>query len=204
MLSDKYQSLFISHSIQHQVNGENISFHAVPMGAFVPLRKALADLLSALTVLFGDTSRDAGMVMRDVASPINESLGGETNFRDTEQIFDAVTPELIQLRSRDRDAAIQAVADALTNDATLAALGHFLLWSLEGKRPEGTSEDHATFAKEIPAHALTPLLIGAFKANKGILGPMAEQASKTVANLSNTLKAKATAKAERAAASKLA
>lgn len=173
-----------SDSVEHEVNGTMISFHAVSLGTLFEIKVIGEPLAKALAVLFDDKGRDYGTVSRNFYQP---NSGQADQRMDNELIVEPRTPEMAALRAKQREESIGGLIEALLNDKSKAVLGKLIVESMKDYFDKGQVPPGVEFMNQIPATSIVDFLTGVAKANKGVLGPLAESLTGLWAKAKNRL-----------------
>ena len=91
--------------------------------------------------------------------------------RSPEDIIDEMYDES---KAKDRSELIEGLMDALLNDKSKAVIGKLIVESMKDYFDKGQVPPGIEFMNTIPATSIVGLLTGVAKANKGVLGPLAE------------------------------
>lgn len=162
-------SFLDNEGIEHEVNGEMLTFYPVSMGTLFKVKSIGKPLAKALAILFDDKNRDYGTVNRSMRSEDGAGV-------DTEIIIDAVTVDMATLRSKQKEESIEGLIDALLDDDAKKTIGALIVESI--KKSEHFKDvdmpSPLEFMNTIPADSIIDFLTGVAKANKGVLGPLAE------------------------------
>lgn len=158
-----------SEGIEHIVMGEPLTFHPVSMGTLLEIRSIGKPLAKAIGTLFADKTRDFGSVNRSM-TPEGAKLP------DTEMIIEPIGIDLAKLRSTQKSESIEGMIEALTSDDSKKALGKIIMESIaKSDRFKGVDmPSPIEFMNSIPANSIVEFLTGVAKANKGVLGPLAD------------------------------
>lgn len=179
-MSTEWKSLlaFDNDGVEHTIKGKTFKFYPVSLRVLIELRDIATPLSKALAVLFSDNKSDYGT--KELSGPADNGLGN-----DRQVIIEAIKPEVIELREKHKREAIETLVTAITAPATLGAIGKLIMDSLRELFPPGNKDNPAPieFMGEIKADALYGFLFGVAKANKGMFGPLADQAGKAWAKV---------------------
>ncbi len=158
-----------SEGIEHIVMGETLMFHPVSMGTLLEIRSIGKPLAKAIGTLFADKTRDYGSVNRTVMQE-----GGKG--ADTEMIIEPIGIDLAKLRSTQKEESIEGMIESLTSDDSKKALGKIIMESVKQseKFKDVEMPSPLEFMNSIPANSIVEFLTGVAKANKGVLGPLAD------------------------------
>lgn len=179
--------------------GEKLKFWPVSVATAFRLKSVAVPLVNAIMVLCQTATSDTKSVQRTLPS-----LPGEPAITEFES--EAISPALAELRDKQRRGAIDEAMRALTDDASIAAIGMLLQDSLRDAFPRIERQNWPpadVWAKELPITILPDMLVGVAKANKGVFGPlthalegMGEKAGKWLADKAVTALADAAAKGQ--------
>lgn len=163
--------------VEEEVAGKKEKFWPVSVGMAFKLRRLGGSLAKALSVLFGATDRkqDQNKVIRQFASShVDEK--GKAIF-DFEDITEAITPAMAELRLTQRQQALEGVIEALTSEENMAVVGDIIKDSMRErfKKDDPTVPPGQEVFSMIPLPFFPSVLTGLAKANKGVFGPLGEQ-----------------------------
>jgi hypothetical protein len=113
-------------AIEHEVCGAKFRFYPNRIGLMQDLAEVSKPIATALAALFADKSGDAGMIEKIMAE-------GATTIKET--TMQAASPEVLQLRARERDAAVGALLSAVADPRNRLTLGRLLMDSLRDEFP---------------------------------------------------------------------
>lgn len=165
------------HHVEHEVCGTSLRFFPNRVGLLHDLAEVSKPVASALAALFTDRSGDSGTV---------EKLSQQGDVIVKESTYEATSPEVIQLRARERDAAVAALLGAVADPRNRLLLGRLLMDSLREEfpyhvdRPAPEVEEFLYGSKDGPYQgldvpALTAMIGGWIKANAKQFGRVGEQ-----------------------------
>mgnify|MGYP006274708185 CR=1 len=162
---------FAPNFITHQVNGEDVRFYAISVGMMFRLKTIGRPLARSLAVLFGKNDRDQATADRQV---------GE----DREIVIEAISEGLAKIRHEQKTEAIEGLIDGLTKDNNVEVIGEIIMNSMRDVFPPNDKSNPPAkeFMDSLPAPVLTALIVGVAKANKGVLGPLADQVADQMAD----------------------
>ena len=166
------------HFVEHEVCGQKLRFYPNRVRLLHDLAEVSKPVASALAALFSDHSTDAGF---------NEKISQQGDIIVKETTSQAASPEVLQLRSKERDGAISALLSAVSDPRNRLLLGRLLMDSLRDEFPyheERPTVDVEEFlygdgrpdgypGLDLPA--LTSALGGWIKANAKQFGKVGEQ-----------------------------
>jgi hypothetical protein len=172
------------HFVEHEVCGQRLRFYPNRVGLLHDLAEVSKPVASALAALFSDRSQDAGM---------EEKISQQGDIIVKESVMQAVSAEIVTLRSKERDGAIDALLTAVSDPRNRLLLGRLLMDSLREEFPyhaERPAVDVEEFlygdgkpdgypGLDIPA--LTAMIGGWIKANAKQFGKVGEQVAAELA-----------------------
>lgn len=166
----KNKCSFLSPSgITHKIAGKDYTFYPISVQMAFRLRTMGSKMMAAFGALFVDTSADVGSHNRIVS----DSQGSAVN----EITVDPIDPRLAEIRAEHKQKAFQSLFDAIVNDDNKEILAEVVMDSLKDVFGEGARPSPDEFLADVPLPVFTEMLIGVFKANKGVLGPLGEAAT---------------------------
>jgi hypothetical protein len=157
-----------------EVAGRKVNFYAVSMRSAFKLRCIANPLARALTTLFQSPKRDAKTTLRNFGGA---TLGSETEMEPT-------SASIIELRSKQRLAAIEELIGALTSDENALILGELLMDSMRedfDRTAPFTPERVQTFLDDLDVVSFKDCLLGVAAANKKVFGPLGKQMATAMA-----------------------
>lgn len=169
-----------STAVLHTVGEREYEFYPISVGLMLKLRTLLGPIGKAIGVLTSGGPTDTGSIYREFGDPIKDEQGqvyrikrkdgSEVLVRDSENIAEAISPELAMARSAERASAIESILNALFSDAAQESLAQMILDSLK-ERDTSVSQ----FLKNCPAPMYIEFVLGMCKANKGVFGPLVDR-----------------------------
>jgi hypothetical protein len=151
--------------VEHEVNDETLNFYPVSISTAFQIKEVLKPLARSLSLAMINTDGDRGYT--DTRS--------EDGFVQT--IVNPVSPEMAELRSKQKESAILDAIEALTERRSVTAIGRLIMDSLRdefhGKKQE--QKDVDLFMDSVDTTTLIQLLTGVAKANKRLFGPFGER-----------------------------
>lgn len=157
-----------SKTVVKKVNGEDVTFHALPMGVLFKCRNLSDAVSKMLASFFADTSKDVRL----------EELTAPSKVEGTDKVFEtkqatsmAVEPQIASLRLRHREDGIKSLVDALMGDKTQEILCEMIVRSA---RKEFVPEDAKTLLDKTDPDTFKQLLMGVLEANRGVFNGMGE------------------------------
>ncbi len=166
------------HFVEHAVCGQALRFYPNRVGLLHDLAEVSKPVASAIAALFADRSTDAGF---------NEKVSQQGDIIVKETTAQAASPEVLLLRAKERDGAIEALLTAVADPRNRLLLGRLLMDSLReefpyhGERPAidveeflyGDGKPDGYPGLDVPA--LTAAIGGWIKANAKQFGKVGEQ-----------------------------
>lgn len=149
--------------------GVVLTFYPVSVAAAFKLRKAGKLLVKALSYFFADNGRDSDTIIRKIKSPDTES---------SEENYLAPKVELAKLRQEQKDKAIEDLIDAITEPENMAMVGLLIMDSLRDVFPRDKKREWppgSEFIESMEVTQIVPYIVGLAKANKKVLGPLADR-----------------------------
>lgn len=155
---------------EHRVGDKDYKFYPVRVSTMFKLRRVALPLAKALAALFKPRgSFDSTIVER--------TLTEEDGAVSKEVRNEAIEPELAKIRTDERVLAISELVEAFTDETNAAILGDIIVDSLREVYDAGKNNPPGhEVIKAISLPTLKDLLIGVAKANKEVLGPLADRA----------------------------
>jgi hypothetical protein len=155
--------------IEHIVQGEVLKFRPASTGALRRLRSVGKPIIKAIGVLFSDRKQDVGQESVTSRNPSGEE---QTRVR-----IDPMQADLLQMRSAQRDAALEGLIDGLLGTEAAMVLADLLWDALPDTLPASTPKgEREAYINQLPAESLLELVNGLFKANEKVLGPLKDRA----------------------------
>ena len=174
------------HFVEHEVCGQKLRFYPNRVGLLHDLAEVSKPVASALAAIFADRSQDAGM---------QEKISQQGDIVVKETLMQAVSAEIVTLRSKERDGAVGALLTAVSDPRNRILLGRLLMDSLREEFPyhserpgidveeflygDGKPEPDGYPGLDLPA--LTAAIGGWIKANAKQFGKMGEQVAAELA-----------------------
>lgn len=186
-----HRLFLVPEGITREVAGQKIVFFPVSVNALLQLQALARPLASALNVLFSDTSGDAKQerktfVQRPATTerPAKDAQPLDPIEEHTSTSIDAVSTDLVKFRATQREAAIDRLITALSQEESQVAIGKLLMSSMRNDFPSDPSaEDAREFMAQLPLPHLKECVFGLLEANKGVLGPLAGRLSPMLAGV---------------------
>jgi hypothetical protein len=180
---DKASFLSPSH-IESVVGGETHLFYPISVEMAFRLRNMGSGMAAAFGALFVDTSNDYGTTNRTVSDDNTKAV-------QSEMIIDPIEPKIAEIRAAQKERAFQAMFESIVNDKNKEVLAEVIMDSMRGLFPDKANRPPVKeFLDVVPLPCFTEMLIGVFKANKGVLGPLGQ----TIGDLVNQITQSATEK----------
>lgn len=141
------------------VQGVEVKFYPVSINDLMKMDKAIKELVSAVAALFPNTKNDNTNIHRIVNGA-------------TETVMEGADVDVIALRSRERQAAVARLVDAVASEDTRLTLAELLIASMREEFPNASDRPTPReFLESTTPAAFYDLIQGFVKANKDILGP---------------------------------
>ena len=151
-----------TRGVVHRVNGEEVTFYPLSPTALFRFEGIASDLGLALSSLFQNTKADHGYEDREFAE-------------GREFVSQPVDEAIARLRWEQRREAIEKICHAAFTKESQDLLAEVLMDSMRDVFGERKEWPPATeFLNSISLEDLKDMLWGVAKANKGLLGPLAE------------------------------
>ena len=148
----------------HSVQGVPVKFYPMSLGLAFKL-KAIAQPLSKLfAILLRTDKNDAGTKIR--------LFNNEHGNPDSEQIGEAISPELASVRHQQTSQAIDEFFQSITSDTAKEVLALICMDSMREVFPPQNRLSVEDFSAKIHVPQLVEILAGVAKANKGVFGPL--------------------------------
>lgn len=162
-------SCFTPNYIEHQVGDDTLRFWPVSVGIVFELRRIGKPLAKSLSVLFERHNSDQGT---------HDVLEKDEHGQDRrEMTIMPIDVEMARLRHDQRSHAIEELIESITSPDNAEVIGKIIMDSLHDVFPKGDKDNPpaAAFIRELPTTALGAMLVGVAKANKDVLGPLADR-----------------------------
>lgn len=153
--------------VTHAVGGEDIEFFPISLGTLFEIKQIAKPLAKALAILFNDKERDYGSINRNFHTPDGEKL-------DNELIIEPMSVDMAKLRQSQREDSIESLMESLLDTDAQKVIGKLIMESMKNRWDQIEKPSPLEFMKAIPAPTIVDFLTGVAKANKGVLGPLAE------------------------------
>lgn len=162
--------------VDHDMGGEK-TFYPVSVGSLVKLKTMGGPLFTALSTLFSSKESDVQKVIREF-DPVAATEAEPASGGGREQLISAIDPELARERHTQRAEAIESAVKTLCDDKNIGAVGDLLIDSLRDLFPPDSSKKPkgVEFAKALDVVTMRQGIVGLFKANKEVFGPLAQTA----------------------------
>lgn len=164
------------HCVTHEINGEKLRFFPNRVGLLHDLAELSKPAAKAVAVLLGDRQDDRGASDKKMTE-------GSTEIH--EYTVQGASPEVLKLRAAERDAAIDALIDSLSDPRGRILIGRLLMDSLrdefEHRLPRPTDEVETFLngdGKDYPGldlPTLAQMIHGWILANSKVFGVVGEQ-----------------------------
>lgn len=158
MVATKEQkpSFLTTVGMEHEVNGETLTFYPLSIKALFSLRVIGKPLAQAVAALFSGVGRENGHQERVVA---------KGDDYETETTIAPIDPKLAQVKIDDRNKAIEGLIDAFTKESNLSTLLGVIENSIRGK--VSAKDLESTDVK-----ILSQMCEGVYKANEETFRPL--------------------------------
>lgn len=147
-------------TVEHPVNGNDLTFHEVSVGVFSKLRPIAEMATSAIMQLMRSARDDAG------SQVVQQQRSAEDFSREETHL--TITPDLARYHEEKRDAALGKLTNALMGEKHQKLIAEFIADSLQ---LEGLSAQ--TILTKAGSGIFVQCLTGALKANAEVFGPLA-------------------------------
>lgn len=164
------------HFVEHQVSGETLRFYPNRIALLQDLAELSKPIGAAIAGLFADRSSDSSQT---------EKVMVQSDTTIKESTFQAASVEVLQLRAREREQAVAALLDAVSNPKNRLLLGRLLMDSLREEFPYVNGERKpadveaflygGTECEPIDLPELAQLIAGWIKANAKQFGKVGEE-----------------------------
>lgn len=163
-------SFLAPRGITHKVQGEDVVFYAMPIRTAFKVRSFAEPLAEALAALFVDRDQDFGTSTKRVED--KEGVIQET-------VITPASLDVLKFRSEQTRGAYLRLIEAITHNEALMA--EICMSSMRDLFPPGEPLPPANeFLGQVSLPALTDMAVGIVKANKGVLGPLAERLEEAI------------------------
>lgn len=165
---------------EYEIDGERIKFYALSTRKLFKLRKIAGPISKAIAAFFDDRSKDTETGSKEFHSKDengNPVIGEEYVAR-------AVSPELVDLRVRQRGEAIESLIEALTGEDNSRLIAEMIFDSAREIFPRNPNQkDLDDFLDHIDAGQLAEFVTGMFHGNRKAFGPLADRVTGAVESL---------------------
>ena len=160
---------FVEHTIQEKF----LHFYPISVKSAFRIRPIAQPIAKALSALLGRHDNDVAQKVR------TKMRDGKVEDQDIQT--EAIPKELAELRSKEREKAVSEAIMVLLDPDNSVIIGLLLADSLREIFPRDLSaSDAKQFVDDLPAPVLSEFLTGLAKANKKVLGPLAEMAGEAM------------------------
>ena len=187
---DKKSFIGSTNYVEHEVGGEELKFFPLSVTVMFKLRRVALPLPAALSTLFAPNNTDFTVIQREFS---DDGEGG----RGKEIITEAISPQLAALRTKERTEALEQAIGALTDEQNAEVVGAVIMDCLREDFPRGSKENPkpGEFIHELDLPCMIECLKGVAKANREVLGPLADRVQSVIAPALDELQATETATA---------
>ncbi len=174
--------------VTHKVECVDYKFFAINTELLFKLKEGAGDVFKALAVLFDDNRNDTGSIQRSTSS---EEADGKAHANEI--IAEPISEAVARMRYEQKQKAITDLLNTF-GDSNKVLFGEIIMASLLETFPPDADDNPPPleFIQTLPLNALPGLVMGVVKANKGVLGPLAEQIVPMFDAIQNQMKAKVT------------
>ena len=160
----------------HTIKDQEVMFFPLPWSQLFKMREVITVVSSSIAMLASDTRNDTGSTQRVFEASQNHPGGQEI-------VVEPANERVLAFRSEQQKEAIESIFGVITSDSTIRALTEMVMDSIEKDFwGDGGKTGFQEFHDRVPLPVFIDMIIGTFKANKGVLGPLAgrltEQAKK--------------------------
>jgi len=151
-------------TIQHKVDGETMTFRAVPMKLIFKLRAAKDGVAKALASFLTDKSKDAGV--EELQSPSDKTGADGGALYVLQTVKKAADPSIVSLRARQQEEGINALLALLCSEDMQGLVVECICSSGESLE----EEDVKDFLDNVDVGTFREFATGTFKACAGAFG----------------------------------
>lgn len=184
-----------SKPVVHEVQGTRVNFFPSSIGCVFKLKGFFKPLIESVVVLLEGTGQDQAFVQKET-TPANPVMitgeRGQVPVMDSEVRREAVHTELAELRSKKKKDAVAQIMNAI-DESNLGSIGNLIMDSMKEVFPR-LSQDNPPgeeFAMALDAPVMVEMLVGVWKANKGMFGPLGGRISAAFDRVSQAVESKA-------------
>lgn len=160
-------SVFARKSVTREINGTSWNFYPVSLNRVFGLRGTITNITAAMSSLFAKNGDDVGQEIERIRQP-------EGTIERTK--IDGITPQLADLRSKQRRDAIRESVEALLGTENKLAIGRLLADSLrEDFAQDCPDAEIEGFMAELDLSDLIEFIMGFAEANAKVFGPLGER-----------------------------
>lgn len=155
-----------SKGVEFDYLGTTRTAYPLSAGCIFKLKNVAPHISKVLSVVFEKTEGDSSHKYASYKDGDTQSV---------ENSSEAVSPEIIQIRTRQKTEAIQGIVDFFLSDESSELLID-VLWSglrLGSEKPK-TEAERSEILADMTVEELSAMLQGIFKANKKVLGPFSD------------------------------
>jgi hypothetical protein len=186
-----------SKPVRHEVQGTPLNFYPSSIGCVFKLKGFFKPVIEAVSVLFESTNNDRTVIQTETTpdKPVfisGNKPGEQIPLMDSETIKQAVSPDIAAFRIKTRKEAINQITSAI-DESNLSAVGELIMDSLKELFPRNNPDNPPgiEFAEALEAPAMVEMLVGVFKANKGVFGPLGGRLSAAFDRVTQAVETKA-------------
>jgi hypothetical protein len=153
--------------VEHEVQGKLLKFYPISVKTAFAVKGVAAALVRALSTILKKHETDCSQKTK---------LDRDGKMQEVQS--EAIDKNLAELRTKERERALEEAIQALLNGDNSLVIGRMLVDSLRDVpgRDKMTSDQIKAFVDELPLPALVEMLVGLAKGNKAVFGPLVEKA----------------------------
>jgi hypothetical protein len=159
---------FISpEGVEHKVQDKVLKFYPISVKTAFAVKGVAATLVRALSTILKKHETDCAQKTR---------LDKDGKMQEVQS--EAIDKSLAELRTKEREKALEEAIQALLNGDNSLVIGKMLVDSLRDVpgRDKMTSDQIKAFVDDLPLPALVDMLVGLAKGNKAVFGPLVGKA----------------------------
>lgn len=181
------RSFLDSNGVEHSVCGQTLRFYPMRLSTSFMLRTVGKPLAKAFSTLFADTSRDAGVISKDIIA---------ADHSGREEIGQPISVEMARLRHEQRTQAIEDIIHQFTSPTNSTLVGKLIMDSLRDDFSwKGNGEDKIIiddksaneFMDSVDISSFKDFVVGLAKANKEVFGKVGEKMALAVEGLADRI-----------------
>jgi hypothetical protein len=155
--------------ITREIEGHQVQFHPISVGALFELRRIAKPLVGAISTLFPTTPPE---LERTLVKRTMHDNSGTAN----EEIYEGVSPDLESTRVRARQEAMQNAVETLLDPGNAKTVGRLVMDSCRELFPRGDKSNPKPdeFMRDLDTDIAIGFLRGVAEANVSVLGPFGD------------------------------